>query len=71
MSSRIASYGSLGKVPAAATPNLRNDMYLVLDTTKLIDRGQVRAAPLHRERDEDAQGYQTGLEQGTRYIPPG
>ena len=29
VSTRITSYGSLDKVPAAATPNLRNDMYLL------------------------------------------
>ena len=36
---RIASFGSLDKVPAAATPNLRNDMYLVLDSSRLGDEG--------------------------------
>jgi PiT family inorganic phosphate transporter len=70
VSGRIAGYGSLGKVPSAATPNLRNDMYLVLDTTRLVtakdsaSRTQFSAAEL-----KSIGSYQSLLEDGTRYIP--
>ena len=49
---RIGGYGSLGKVPAAATPNLRNDMYLVLDTTNADHERRRRpvAAPRPQSR---------------------
>ncbi|SEM72719.1 inorganic phosphate transporter, PiT family [Sphingomonas gellani] len=67
--SRIGSYGSLGRVPAAATPNLRGDMYLVLDATRMVvaDKGaQGRFSALEVKR---MQAYAGQLEQGTRYIP--
>ncbi|MDQ1231269.1 inorganic phosphate transporter [Sphingomonas sp. SORGH_AS_0879] len=69
VSQRIAAYGSLGKVPAAATPNLRNDMYLVLDSATLVkkDEGARRAMSA---AEVDAVGtYADRLQQGTRYIP--
>ncbi len=69
VSSRIASYGSLGKVPAAATPNLRNDMYLVLDTTKLIAEDKSAQSRFTAQEITTLKSYNSGLEQGTRYIP--
>ncbi|MCW3837936.1 inorganic phosphate transporter [Sphingomonas canadensis] len=64
---QVSQYGSLGGVPAEATPNVRNDMYLVLDTAKLVLKkpegftpGQVAAI----------KSYQESLEAGTRFIPP-
>ena len=56
VAARIGGYGSLGKVPAAATPNLRNDMYLVLDTTKLVAADKAAQTPLHRAGDRGAEG---------------
>jgi PiT family inorganic phosphate transporter len=69
VSSRIAGYGSLGKVPAAATPNLRNDMYLVLDTTKLIVADKGAQARFTAQEITTLKSYSGQLEQGTRYIP--
>ncbi|WP_082441440.1 inorganic phosphate transporter [Sphingomonas sp. Leaf230] len=69
VSSRIESYGSLGKVPAAATPNLRNDMYLVLDTTKLIAEDKAAQSRFTVQEITTLKSYNSGLEQGTRYIP--
>ncbi|WP_375398432.1 inorganic phosphate transporter [uncultured Sphingomonas sp.] len=69
LSQRIQSYGALSRVPAAATGNLRNDMYLVLDTTRLITKRKT-TAPAFSPADLTAIGdYQKMLEQGTRYIP--
>jgi PiT family inorganic phosphate transporter len=69
VSQRIAGYGSLGKVPAAATPNLRNDMYLVLDTATLVKEDEgARQAMSVAERDA-VDRYADRLEEGTRYIP--
>ncbi|MEO5866328.1 MAG: inorganic phosphate transporter [Sphingomonas sp.] len=70
VSSRIAGYGSLGKVPSAATPNLRNDMYLVLDTTKLVTaKDSVSHARFSAAELKSIGAYQSLLEDGTRYIP--
>ena len=69
VASRIESYGSLGKVPAAATPNLRNDMYLVLDTTKLIAEDKSAQSRFTAQEITTLKSYNSGLEQGTRYIP--
>lgn len=66
---RIEGYGSLGKVPAAATSNLRNDMYLVLDTTKLVAADKTAQARFTAQEITELKTYGGGLEQGTRYIP--
>jgi PiT family inorganic phosphate transporter len=66
---RIAGYGSLGKVPAAATPNLRADMYLVLDAATLVRKDE-RARETMTAAELDAVGAYAGrLQEGTRYIP--
>ncbi len=69
VSDRIGSYGSLGKVPAAATPNLRNDMYLVLDTTKLVAADKGAQGRFTAQEITTLKAYAGQLEQGTRYIP--
>jgi PiT family inorganic phosphate transporter len=70
VSGRIAGFGSFGKVPAAATPNLRNDMYLVLDTTRLVTAKDGAAQKSFSAPELKAIGdYQGLLENGTRYIP--
>ncbi len=64
---RVASYGSLGQVPASAASNIRNDMYLVMDATRMI-----AAADKNGFADSDKAvltDYRTRLERGTRYIP--
>ena len=69
VSGRIAGYGSLGKVPAAATPNLRNDMYLVLDTARLVTADKAAAARFSASELAAVKSYSSALEGGTRYIP--
>jgi PiT family inorganic phosphate transporter len=69
VSGRISGYGSLGKVPAAATPNLRNDMYLVLDTTKLVAADKGAQGRFTAQEFAVLKAYGAQLEQGTRYIP--
>jgi PiT family inorganic phosphate transporter len=67
VSQRIAGYGALAHVPAAATPNLRNDMYLALDAGKLVLAGQATGVT-----DAEAAAiktYDAELEHGTRFIP--
>jgi PiT family inorganic phosphate transporter len=66
---RIAGYGSLGKVPAAATPNLRGDMYLLLDATRLVAIDKGAQARFTVDEAQAIKAYGAGLENGTRYIP--
>jgi PiT family inorganic phosphate transporter len=63
---RVESYGSLSKVPAEATNNVRNDMYLVLDTTKLATKKPDGFQPAELKA---IKAYQGNLEAGTRFIP--
>ncbi|WP_288938347.1 inorganic phosphate transporter [uncultured Sphingomonas sp.] len=66
---RIGDYGALSRVPAAAAPNLRADMYLVLDATKQIVADEGAKARFSAAQLEQIKGYGGRLEQGTRYIP--
>ncbi|MDR6789504.1 PiT family inorganic phosphate transporter [Sphingomonas sp. BE138] len=67
LTQRVAGYGALSNVPAQAAPNIRNDMYLVMDAARMI-----AAAPENRMQKADIAtlvDYQKRLESGTRYIP--
>ncbi len=67
LAQRVSGYGSLGNVPAQAAPNIRNDMYLVMDATRMI-----AAAPSNRMGEAETTtlaDYRKQLEKGTRFIP--
>ena len=66
LSQRVSSYGSIAAVPAAATSNMRRDMYLELDAIRMAtkDDGKVPAA-----QAAPMKAFAGKLEQGTRYIP--
>lgn len=66
LTARVASYGALSKVPAEATSNVRNDMYLVMDATKLATKKPDGYSP---EELAALKKYQGNLEAGTRFIP--
>lgn len=67
--SQLQGYGSLSKVPAAATRNLRNDMYLVLDTSRLVTKDKNVHTAFSEAELKTVDAYQKGLEKGTRFIP--
>jgi inorganic phosphate transporter, PiT family len=62
----VKNYGALRQVPAAATPNLRNDMYLAADAIRLLPKAGVSFAPAEAQT---LKGYTELLNAGTRYIP--
>ncbi|MEH3121315.1 MAG: inorganic phosphate transporter [Sphingomonas phyllosphaerae] len=64
---RVASYGSLSQVPASAAPNIRNDMYLVMDTTRMIAAAEDNG--FNEGEKAVLTDYRTALERGTRFIP--
>ena len=70
ISADLKEYGSIRRVPAAATRNLRNEMYLALDASRLLTDNKDQARRTYpRGGDRIVEAYQTLLEQGTRYIP--
>jgi inorganic phosphate transporter, PiT family len=66
LTQRVEGYGALSRVPAEATSNVRNDMYLVLDSTKLATKKPEGFQPSEIKTLKD---YQASLEAGTRFIP--
>ena len=62
----VKNYGNLSHVPAAKTPNLRNDMYLSADAVRLLpSEGAKYSAP----ETKSLKAYSDGLTTGTRFIP--
>ncbi|PZO91194.1 MAG: anion permease [Sphingomonas sanxanigenens] len=67
---RLTGYGSLARVPAAATANLRNDMYLTQDTLNLLTKdGEKAARRFPGGQDKILVDYRKQLESSTRFIP--
>jgi PiT family inorganic phosphate transporter len=64
---KVQNYGSVRQVSAAATPNLRNDMYLANDAVGLLAKSKTaNLAPADAKALKDFSG---GLTKGTRFIP--
>ncbi|RZA30204.1 MAG: inorganic phosphate transporter, partial [Proteobacteria bacterium] len=66
ISRQVSSYGAIKSVPASATPNVRNDMYLTSDAVRIIgasnkafDAGELAKLKALR----------TALDDGTKFIP--
>jgi PiT family inorganic phosphate transporter len=66
LNKRVSDYGSLGAVPAEATSNVRNDMYLVLDASKLATK---KPEGFSEPQLKAITAYQNSLQDGTRFIP--
>ena len=67
---RVKAYGGVRHVPAAATKNLRNDMYLVYDALRLETKDKAateKSFPGGQAKLLSA--YRDLLEKGTRFIP--
>ncbi|WP_260598820.1 inorganic phosphate transporter [Sphingomonas endolithica] len=69
LAQRVGGYGALSKVPAEATHNVRNDMYLLLDTTKLMTKAEDKETRFSAAELKGIGDYQDKLESGTRFIP--
>jgi inorganic phosphate transporter, PiT family len=66
IASQVRSYGSISHVPAAATPNVRNDMYLTADSIRLLPASGAKFSDAEKAT---LKTYQTNLQSGTRFIP--
>jgi PiT family inorganic phosphate transporter len=70
ISAQLRNYGAIAHVPAAATRNLRNAMYLEYDTLRLLTKDETKARNDYPNGGDKAlKAYQSLLEKGTRYIP--
>ena len=62
----VQRFGSISHVPAGATSNLRNDMYLTSEAVRLLPKqGAKFTAPEQKTLD----AFTKGLQGGTRFIP--
>ncbi len=63
---QVKNYGAIKSVPAAATPNVRNDMYLASEAVRIMG-----AHPAGFDADDVAKlkSLQGSLQAGTRFIP--
>jgi PiT family inorganic phosphate transporter len=66
IATQVKAYGSIKHVPAAATPNLRNDMYLAGDATRLLGKDKTAVT---KPEAATLKTFQGDLETGTRFIP--
>jgi PiT family inorganic phosphate transporter len=62
----VKAYGSIRHVPAAAVPNLRNDMYMVGDDLRLLGKQKGALAGADAKTASDVMKK---LQAGTRFIP--
>ena len=66
IAANVKSYKSLSHVPAAATPNLRTDMYLTGDAIRLLPK---QGAKFSAVETATLKSYTDNLNKGTRFIP--
>jgi len=66
IAANVKNYKSLSHVPAAATPNLRNDMYLTGDAIRLLPK---QGATFSAAETATLKSYSDNLNKGTRFIP--
>lgn len=64
---QVASYGSLAKVPAEATANVRNDMYLTSEAIRLMDKNKVGNFDGDTQAKVDT--FKQQIDTATRFIP--
>jgi PiT family inorganic phosphate transporter len=64
---QVAEYGSLSKVPAAQVSNTRNDMYLVSEAIRVLQKDEEN--DLTAEDLDKLKTYKTELDAATKFIP--
>jgi PiT family inorganic phosphate transporter len=66
IASNVKSFGAISHVPAASTPNMRNDMYLTSEAVRLLPK---EGAKFDAKDAKILKAYGAGLQAGTRFIP--
>jgi PiT family inorganic phosphate transporter len=63
---QVKSYGSLNKVPAAAVQNIRNEMFMVSESIRVLEKQGVTFTP---DETTVLNGYKKSLDDSTKFIP--
>jgi len=66
IANQVKTYGSISHVPAAATPNLRNGMYLANNALTILTKGK---NPFTPDEAKTIKGFGKNLQAGTQFIP--
>jgi PiT family inorganic phosphate transporter len=66
IATQVKSAGAISHVPAAAAPNLRNDMYLTNDAIGNLPK---QGAKFSSAESASLKSYSDGLKKGTQFIP--
>lgn len=67
ITSQVKDYSSLAKLPTAAVPNVRNDMYLVSEAINLISKD--KTVQLDKETMSYLEGFKKLTDKATKFIP--
>src|SRR5471032_1802061 len=67
LESKVANYDSFATVPGDKVGNIRNDLYVVSETLKLIDKK--KAVPLSAEELKPIVAFHKSTDTATRFIP--
>ncbi len=67
ISEQVSQYGSLGKIPAAAVGNTRNDMYLTSEAIRILMKD--KEAELSPEEAGKLNAYKKEIDASTKFIP--
>ncbi len=64
---QISDYGEFKKIPSAAVANVRNDMYLVSETIKHIEKG--KQLTFNDETTKYLKDFKSKVDTSTKFIP--
>jgi PiT family inorganic phosphate transporter len=67
ISAQVKDYNSLAKIPTAAVPNVRNDMYLVSEAIQLLSKDST--VKLDPETLSYLDGFKKLTDKATKFIP--
>jgi PiT family inorganic phosphate transporter len=67
VSQQVRNYGSLAKLPAASVPNIRNDMYLLAESIRILEKRQ--EVQLDADTLMNLEAFKSELDEATRFIP--
>jgi inorganic phosphate transporter, PiT family len=63
---QVQSYGSLNKVPAEAVENIRNEMFMMSESIRVLQKQNVAFTP---EQTAALKGFKSALDDSTKFIP--
>ncbi|OYY61204.1 MAG: anion permease, partial [Rhizobiales bacterium 35-66-30] len=67
ISALVGNHETLAQVPAAAVPNMRNDMYLASETIRLM--GRQKEPTFDTETGDNLAAFKRALDNATKFIP--